>query len=147
MSLRDLGLSEIRVNQLDDLVSRLLPIPGPEAPPAFPSIWRTSYVSADSFFHNKHGEPLRPLSWKTNQLYGFLKNWPKTNYQKLSYLEYYQKLISCKAKQTFCTFFLTGFSHRRLVGSPIFHRQYHSPLQEVCSQLQFLPGKTPSLNT
>ncbi|XP_051266588.1 ATP-dependent zinc metalloprotease YME1L1 isoform X1 [Dicentrarchus labrax] len=88
VSLRDLGLSEIRVSQLDELVSRLLPTPGPEEPPAVPSTWRTSHVSAHSFFHNKH-----------------------------------------------------GFSHRRLgvFGSPIFHRQYHSPLKEVCSDLQFLP--------
>lgn len=55
VSLKDLGLSELRVSQLDELVSRLLPIPGPEEPPAVPSIWRTSHVSADSFFHNKHG--------------------------------------------------------------------------------------------
>lgn len=89
VSLRDLGLSEIRVSQLDELVSRLLPTPGPEEPPAVPSIWRSSHVSADSFFHNKH-----------------------------------------------------GFSHRRLgvFGTPIFHRQYHSPLKEACSELQFLPA-------
>ncbi|AWP21035.1 ATP-dependent metalloprotease YME1L1 isoform 2 [Scophthalmus maximus] len=88
VSLRDLGLSEIRASQLDELVSRLLPTPGPQEPLAVPSAWRTSHVSANSFFHNKH-----------------------------------------------------GFSHRRLevFGSPIFHRQYHSPLKEVCSQLQFLP--------
>ncbi|XP_031153586.2 ATP-dependent zinc metalloprotease YME1L1 isoform X2 [Sander lucioperca] len=88
VSLRDLGLSEIRASQLDELVSRLLPIPGPEEPPAVPSIWRSSHVSSDSFFHNKH-----------------------------------------------------GFSHRRLgvFGSPIFHRQYHSPLKGACSELQFLP--------
>ncbi|XP_040921388.1 ATP-dependent zinc metalloprotease YME1L1-like isoform X2 [Toxotes jaculatrix] len=88
VSLRDLGLSEIRVSQLDELVSRLLPIPVPEEPPAVPSQWRTSHISGDSFFHNKH-----------------------------------------------------GFSQRRLglYGSTIFHRQYHSPLKEVCSQLQFLP--------
>uniref|UniRef100_A0A8D0A2K4 ATP-dependent zinc metalloprotease YME1L1 n=1 Tax=Sander lucioperca TaxID=283035 RepID=A0A8D0A2K4_SANLU len=87
VSLRDLGLSEIRASQLDELVSRLLPIPGPEEPPAVPSIWRSSHVSSDSFFHNKH-----------------------------------------------------GFSHRRLgvFGSPIFHRQYHSPLKGACSELQFL---------
>uniref|UniRef100_A0A3Q0QYQ8 ATP-dependent zinc metalloprotease YME1L1 n=1 Tax=Amphilophus citrinellus TaxID=61819 RepID=A0A3Q0QYQ8_AMPCI len=54
VNLKDLGLSELRVSQLDELVSRLLPIPGPEEPPAVPSIWRTSHVSADSFFHNKH---------------------------------------------------------------------------------------------
>lgn len=88
VSLKDLGLSELRVSQLDELVSRLLPTPGPEEPPAVPSIWRTSHVSADSFFHNKH-----------------------------------------------------GFSHRNLglFGSPLFHRQYHSPLRQACSELQFLP--------
>lgn len=88
VSLRDLGLSEIRVSQLDELVSRLLPTPKPEEPLAVPATWRTSHVSGDSFFHNKH-----------------------------------------------------GFSQRRLgvFGSPIFHRQYHSPLKEVCSELQFLP--------
>lgn len=88
VSLRDLGLSEVRTSQLDELISRLLPIPGPEEPPTVPSLWRTSHVSADSFFHNKH-----------------------------------------------------GFSHRRMgvFGSPLFHRQYHSPLKEVCSELQFLP--------
>lgn len=88
VSLKDLGLSELRASQLDELVSRLLPTPGPEEPPAVPSIWRTSHVSADSFFHNKH-----------------------------------------------------GFSHRNLglFGSPLFHRQYHSPLRQACSELQFLP--------
>ncbi|XP_034562293.1 ATP-dependent zinc metalloprotease YME1L1 isoform X2 [Notolabrus celidotus] len=88
ISLRDLGLSEIGVSQLDELVSRLLPTPGPEEPPAVPPVWRTSHVSADSFFQNKH-----------------------------------------------------GFSHRRLgvFGSPIFHRQYHRPLKDVCEELQFLP--------
>uniref|UniRef100_A0A7N8XZ28 ATP-dependent zinc metalloprotease YME1L1 n=1 Tax=Mastacembelus armatus TaxID=205130 RepID=A0A7N8XZ28_9TELE len=85
LSLRDLGLSEIKVGQLDEVVSRLLPIPGPKEPPSVPLIWKTSHVSADSFFHNKHGE----------KLWGF--------------------------------------------GSPMFHRQYHSPLKDVCSQLQFLP--------
>uniref|UniRef100_A0A8C3B4G4 ATP-dependent zinc metalloprotease YME1L1 n=1 Tax=Cyclopterus lumpus TaxID=8103 RepID=A0A8C3B4G4_CYCLU len=59
VSLRDLGLSDIRVSQLDELVRRLLPVPGPEEPPAASSIWRSSHVSANSFFHNKHGEQLR----------------------------------------------------------------------------------------
>uniref|UniRef100_A0A3B4F5B2 ATP-dependent zinc metalloprotease YME1L1 n=1 Tax=Pundamilia nyererei TaxID=303518 RepID=A0A3B4F5B2_9CICH len=54
VSLKDLGLSKLRASQLDELISRLLPTPGPEEPPAVPSIWRTSHVSADSFFHNKH---------------------------------------------------------------------------------------------
>ncbi|KAL3040727.1 hypothetical protein OYC64_011680 [Pagothenia borchgrevinki] len=88
VSLRDLGLSEIRGSQLDELLSRLLPIPAPEEPPIVPSAWRSSHVSADSFFQNKH-----------------------------------------------------GFSHRTLgvFGSPIFHRQHHSPLKAACSELQFLP--------
>ncbi|XP_056290357.1 ATP-dependent zinc metalloprotease YME1L1-like isoform X4 [Pseudoliparis swirei] len=55
VSLRDLGLSDIHVSQLDELVRRLLPTPGPEEPPAASSIWRSSHVSANSFFHNKHG--------------------------------------------------------------------------------------------
>ncbi|XP_031706051.1 ATP-dependent zinc metalloprotease YME1L1-like isoform X1 [Anarrhichthys ocellatus] len=61
VSLRDLGLSEIRVSQLDELVSRLLPLPGSEEPPAVSSVWRSSHVSADSFFHNKHGFSHRRL--------------------------------------------------------------------------------------
>uniref|UniRef100_A0A665X929 ATP-dependent zinc metalloprotease YME1L1 n=1 Tax=Echeneis naucrates TaxID=173247 RepID=A0A665X929_ECHNA len=85
VSLRDLGLSDIRASQLDELVSRLLPIPGPEEPPAVPSIWKMSHISSDSFFHNKHGERLG------------------------------------------------------VFGSLIHHRQYHSPLKDVCSQLQFSP--------
>nr|XP_029509823.1 ATP-dependent zinc metalloprotease YME1L1-like isoform X2 [Oncorhynchus nerka] len=52
--LRDLGLSDLRVGQLDELVNRLLPSPGSEEGPAA-SIWRTSHVSADSFLQNKHG--------------------------------------------------------------------------------------------
>uniref|UniRef100_A0AAQ5X0U6 ATP-dependent zinc metalloprotease YME1L1 n=1 Tax=Amphiprion ocellaris TaxID=80972 RepID=A0AAQ5X0U6_AMPOC len=90
VSLRDLGLSEVRVSQLDELISRLLPIPGPEEPPTVPSLWRTSHVSADSFFHNKHDLDI---------LFLF---------------------------------------------SPLFHRQYHSPLKEVCSELQFLPVRVQS---
>uniref|UniRef100_A0A672ZCC4 ATP-dependent zinc metalloprotease YME1L1 n=1 Tax=Sphaeramia orbicularis TaxID=375764 RepID=A0A672ZCC4_9TELE len=58
VSLRELGLSDIRESQLEELVSRLLPTLGPEEPPAGPSAWRTSHVSADNFFHNKHGEQL-----------------------------------------------------------------------------------------
>ncbi|KAM6971139.1 ATP-dependent zinc metalloprotease YME1L1-like isoform 2-T2 [Tautogolabrus adspersus] len=88
VSLRDLGLSEVRASQLDELVRRLLPTSGTEEPPTVPSAWRTSHVSANSFFHNKH-----------------------------------------------------GFTHRRsgVFGSQIFHRQHHSPLKDICSELQFLP--------
>uniref|UniRef100_A0A672J4B2 YME1-like 1a n=1 Tax=Salarias fasciatus TaxID=181472 RepID=A0A672J4B2_SALFA len=54
VSLRELGLSEVGVSQLDELVSRLLPSPGPEEPPSIPSIWKTSHISTNSFFQNKH---------------------------------------------------------------------------------------------
>uniref|UniRef100_A0A3Q2EJU4 ATP-dependent zinc metalloprotease YME1L1 n=1 Tax=Cyprinodon variegatus TaxID=28743 RepID=A0A3Q2EJU4_CYPVA len=54
VSLRDLGLSEIQGSQLNELVSRLLPTPSPEEPPTVTSIWKTSHVSADNFFQNKH---------------------------------------------------------------------------------------------
>ncbi|XP_007555834.1 ATP-dependent zinc metalloprotease YME1L1 isoform X1 [Poecilia formosa] len=88
VSLRDLGLSEVQGSQLNELVSRLLPPPSLEEPPTVTSIWKTSHVSADSFFQNKY-----------------------------------------------------GFSQKRLLGhgSPLFHRRYHSPLRDACSELQLLP--------
>lgn len=88
VSLRDLGLSEVQGSQLNELVSRLLPTPSHQEPPTVASVWKTSHVSADSFFQNKYGFPQRRL---------------------------------------------TGSSSR------LFPRRYHSPLREVCSELQFLP--------
>lgn len=64
LNLRDLGLSDIRASQLDELVSRLLPHPGPEDSPTLPYKWRTSHISSDSFFYNKHGEFVRQLHEK-----------------------------------------------------------------------------------
>ncbi|XP_054876902.1 ATP-dependent zinc metalloprotease YME1L1-like isoform X2 [Poeciliopsis prolifica] len=55
VSLRDLGLSDVQDSQLNELVSRLLPPLSPEEPPTVTSIWKTSHVSADSFFQNKYG--------------------------------------------------------------------------------------------
>ncbi|KAF5902865.1 ATP-dependent zinc metalloprotease YME1L1 [Clarias magur] len=58
-SLRDMGLADLGVRQLDGLVDRLLPcvtqdvssnLPRAESHP-----WRTSYLSTESFFHNKYG--------------------------------------------------------------------------------------------
>ncbi|XP_075903576.1 ATP-dependent zinc metalloprotease YME1L1-like isoform X1 [Nelusetta ayraudi] len=65
VNLRDLGLSDIRASQLDELVSRLLPHPGPEEPPTLQYKWRTSHISSDSFFHNKHG-----FSHQTSGVFG-----------------------------------------------------------------------------
>uniref|UniRef100_A0A8C6TF95 ATP-dependent zinc metalloprotease YME1L1 n=1 Tax=Neogobius melanostomus TaxID=47308 RepID=A0A8C6TF95_9GOBI len=85
VNLRELGLTDIKVNQLDELVNRLLP--ALQEPLAAPSVWRTSHVSSHSFYHNKH-----------------------------------------------------GFAHGRVgvFGQPILHRQYHSPIKDICSELQFL---------
>uniref|UniRef100_A0A8C7GCK8 ATP-dependent zinc metalloprotease YME1L1 n=1 Tax=Oncorhynchus kisutch TaxID=8019 RepID=A0A8C7GCK8_ONCKI len=91
VNLRDLGLSDLRVGQLDELLNRLLPSLGSEDGPAT-SRWRTSHVSAESFFHNKHG----------------LSN------TKLG-----------------------------VFGLPMFHRPNQSPLQVVCSELQYWPDKAP----
>ncbi|XP_042164407.1 ATP-dependent zinc metalloprotease YME1L1-like isoform X2 [Oncorhynchus tshawytscha] len=87
VNLRDLGLSDLRVGQLDELLNRLLPSLGSEDGPAT-SRWRTSHVSAESFLHNKHG----------------LSN------TKLG-----------------------------VFGLPMFHRPNRSPLQVVCSELQYWP--------
>ncbi|XP_069504215.1 ATP-dependent zinc metalloprotease YME1L1 [Ambystoma mexicanum] len=56
LNLRDLGLSELRTDQLNELVDRLLPgicIKMKERA----SLWHTSHTSAKSFFENKHGFP------------------------------------------------------------------------------------------
>ncbi|NWH40830.1 YMEL1 metalloprotease, partial [Chloropsis hardwickii] len=52
-NLRDLGLSDLKANQFRELVNRLLPGYCTESKAS--SQWHTSYVSAQSFFENKHG--------------------------------------------------------------------------------------------
>ncbi|KAG9276474.1 ATP-dependent zinc metalloprotease YME1L1-like isoform X1 [Astyanax mexicanus] len=64
LNLKDLGLSELRLSGANELLSRLLPTLSPEdtSQPAVchaSSRWRTSHVSTDSFFHNKHGSSHR----------------------------------------------------------------------------------------
>ncbi|XP_074123095.1 ATP-dependent zinc metalloprotease YME1L1 [Sminthopsis crassicaudata] len=53
LNLKDLGLSELKVRQLDELVDSLLP--GFCTSNRVSSRWHTSYISAQSFFENKHG--------------------------------------------------------------------------------------------
>uniref|UniRef100_A0AAR2IGV8 ATP-dependent zinc metalloprotease YME1L1 n=1 Tax=Pygocentrus nattereri TaxID=42514 RepID=A0AAR2IGV8_PYGNA len=58
-NLRDLGLTDLGVGQLDELVDRLLPyVTQVSSPPsrAESNPWKASYLSTDSFFHNKYGE-------------------------------------------------------------------------------------------
>ncbi|XP_074756178.1 ATP-dependent zinc metalloprotease YME1L1 isoform X3 [Athene noctua] len=52
LNLRDLGLSDLKANQFKELVNRLLP--GCYAENKVSSQWHTSYISAESFFENKH---------------------------------------------------------------------------------------------
>ncbi|XP_006787014.1 ATP-dependent zinc metalloprotease YME1L1b isoform X2 [Neolamprologus brichardi] len=88
-NLRELGLSDLGTQQLDELVTRVLPHLSPqEAPLAFggQTAWRTSHLSTHSFFHNKHG-----FSWSR-------------------------------------------------VPTPVFSRLHPSPLQSVCTDLQYQPA-------
>uniref|UniRef100_A0A671MDL4 ATP-dependent zinc metalloprotease YME1L1-like n=1 Tax=Sinocyclocheilus anshuiensis TaxID=1608454 RepID=A0A671MDL4_9TELE len=59
LTLRDLGLADLGVRQLDELVQKLLPCVTQQESLSqlrtVPNIWRTSHLSSDSFFHNKHG--------------------------------------------------------------------------------------------
>uniref|UniRef100_A0A8C4E833 ATP-dependent zinc metalloprotease YME1L1 n=1 Tax=Dicentrarchus labrax TaxID=13489 RepID=A0A8C4E833_DICLA len=56
-NLRELGLSDLGAQQLDELVNRMLPRLSPQEAP-LPSgeqtAWRTSHLSTHSFFYNKH---------------------------------------------------------------------------------------------
>ncbi|XP_020656852.3 ATP-dependent zinc metalloprotease YME1L1 isoform X1 [Pogona vitticeps] len=53
LNLRDLGLSDLKARQLEELVDNLLP--GFSVENKIPSHWQTSYISAESFFENKYG--------------------------------------------------------------------------------------------
>uniref|UniRef100_A0A452SZ98 ATP-dependent zinc metalloprotease YME1L1 n=1 Tax=Ursus maritimus TaxID=29073 RepID=A0A452SZ98_URSMA len=53
LNLRDLGLSELKIGQIDQLVDSLLP--GFCKGKSVSSHWHTSHVSAQSFFENKYG--------------------------------------------------------------------------------------------
>uniref|UniRef100_A0A8B9HC09 ATP-dependent zinc metalloprotease YME1L1 n=1 Tax=Astyanax mexicanus TaxID=7994 RepID=A0A8B9HC09_ASTMX len=73
LNLKDLGLSELRLSGANELLSRLLPTLSPEdtSQPAVchaSSRWRTSHVSTDSFFHNKHGNLTHSINNKLHKL-------------------------------------------------------------------------------
>uniref|UniRef100_A0A8C7SMJ7 ATP-dependent zinc metalloprotease YME1L1 n=1 Tax=Oncorhynchus mykiss TaxID=8022 RepID=A0A8C7SMJ7_ONCMY len=59
-TLRDLGLSDLGVGQLDELISAMLPRLSQQGALSSSSpsqqAWGTSHLSSHSFFHNKHGE-------------------------------------------------------------------------------------------
>ncbi len=61
VNLRDLGLSELRFSHVHDVLERLLPSIDPEeksisSAAQHSTAWRTTHISAPSFFQNKYGE-------------------------------------------------------------------------------------------
>ncbi|XP_070774602.1 ATP-dependent zinc metalloprotease YME1L1b [Enoplosus armatus] len=57
-NMRELGLSDLGALQLDELVNRVFPRLSPQKEPhalGGQTAWRTSHLSAHSFFFNKHG--------------------------------------------------------------------------------------------
>ncbi|OXB84646.1 UNVERIFIED_CONTAM: hypothetical protein H355_001123 [Colinus virginianus] len=60
LNFRDLGLSDLKPNQYRELMNRLLP--GYYTDNKVSSQWHTSYISAESFFENKHDGILIPSS-------------------------------------------------------------------------------------
>ncbi|XP_055084779.1 ATP-dependent zinc metalloprotease YME1L1-like isoform X2 [Periophthalmus magnuspinnatus] len=85
-NLRDLGLSDLGKQQLDELVNGVfLHIKPQEMSLSLghmgQSAWRTSHLSTHSFYHNKHGFPHVPVSMpffaKHSSLFqSELQNWP-----------------------------------------------------------------------
>lgn len=60
-SLREVGLSDLGAQQLDELVNRMLPsLDSQKELSPFgnggQTMWKTSHLSTHSFFDNKHGE-------------------------------------------------------------------------------------------
>ncbi|XP_067109228.1 ATP-dependent zinc metalloprotease YME1L1-like isoform X1 [Osmerus mordax] len=59
LSLKELGLSDLGLGQLHELVNTVLPCLHQQGAPSPPSpiqnAWNTSYLSSHSFYHNKHG--------------------------------------------------------------------------------------------
>ncbi|KAL4630940.1 ATP-dependent zinc metalloprotease YME1L1 [Arapaima gigas] len=56
LSLRDLGLTDLKPTCVNELVTRLLPcLPSEEHKSTTASSWKASHISTESFFKNKHG--------------------------------------------------------------------------------------------
>uniref|UniRef100_A0A8C5Q1E6 ATP-dependent zinc metalloprotease YME1L1 n=1 Tax=Leptobrachium leishanense TaxID=445787 RepID=A0A8C5Q1E6_9ANUR len=86
VNLKDLGLSDLRKQQLDELFEKLLPGVC-TSQKSVPSHWRKSYISAQSFFENKHGHSSvfralrssllqRPQPSPLKRVYTQLQYWP-----------------------------------------------------------------------
>uniref|UniRef100_A0A671N2E4 ATP-dependent zinc metalloprotease YME1L1 n=1 Tax=Sinocyclocheilus anshuiensis TaxID=1608454 RepID=A0A671N2E4_9TELE len=67
VNLKDLGLSELRFHHVHEVLERLLPSIDPEeksisSAAQNSTAWRTSHISAPSFFQNKYGEVTHNMS-------------------------------------------------------------------------------------
>ncbi|XP_063741856.1 ATP-dependent zinc metalloprotease YME1L1b isoform X2 [Eleginops maclovinus] len=87
LNLRELGLSDLRAQELEELVSSVLPRLSPQDAPLpldGQTAWRTSHLSTHSFYHNKHGFSCgaMPLSYSRQHpsplqsVCKELKHWP-----------------------------------------------------------------------
>ncbi|XP_042084830.1 ATP-dependent zinc metalloprotease YME1L1b isoform X2 [Haplochromis burtoni] len=97
-NLRELGLSDLGTQQLDELVTRVLPHLSPqEAPLAFggQTAWRTSHLSTHSFFHNKHG-----FSWSRVPTPVFSRLHPSPLQSVFTDLQYRPALVQTRGFKT-----------------------------------------------
>ncbi|KAK5888621.1 hypothetical protein CesoFtcFv8_014696 [Champsocephalus esox] len=87
LNLRELGLSDLGAQQLEELVNSVLPHLSPQEAPLpldGQTAWRTSHLSTHSFYHNKHGFSggAMPMSYSRQHPSPLqsvcleLKNWP-----------------------------------------------------------------------
>lgn len=95
LNLRDLGLSELKIGQIDQLVGNLLP--GFCKGKNISSHWRTSHVSAQSFFENKYGSLDMFSALRSSCLY---RHHPRTFQSLCSDLQYWPVFIQSRGFKT-----------------------------------------------
>ncbi|XP_027808896.1 ATP-dependent zinc metalloprotease YME1L1 isoform X3 [Marmota marmota marmota] len=95
LNLRDLGLSELKIGQIDQLVENLLP--GFYKGKNISSHWHTSHVSAHSFFENKYGYLDMFSTLRSSCLY---RQHPRTLQSICSDLHYWPVFIQSRGFKT-----------------------------------------------
>lgn len=95
LNLRDLGLSELKIGQIDKLVENLLP--GFYKDKRVSSCWHTSHISAQSFFENKYGHLDMFSTLRSSSLY---RQHPKTLQSICSDLQNFPVFIQSRGFKT-----------------------------------------------
>lgn len=95
LNLRDLGLSELKIGQIDKLVDNLLP--GFYKDKRVSSCWHTSHISAQSFFENKYGHLDMFSTLRSSSLY---RQHPKTLQSICSDLQNFPVFIQSRGFKT-----------------------------------------------